>query len=158
MACFKDGLEAAAAVIEEQDSGLFGAQWIKELAAAVRAIPVPADDGSGVMPTIDASFDDFKEVYRTLNAGGNGQRNHWGPAKRKFEQLVRVRKHDPQAIVTGTQNYAASRPDPQYVRAPEVFLNKEMFMTDYSEAIRAADRGSVPGSTAFDVVESLRAR
>lgn len=149
---FQDGLEAAALAIEATDGGLFGKELLAELAARVRAL-APGE----VVGGLDAAFEDFKAAYKPLNAGGHGQRNHWGPAKKKFLQLVKVRKHDPGAIVSGTRNYAATRPDPNFVRAPEVFLNKEMFMTDYSAAIRAAERGRVQhgSESPFDVVRSL---
>lgn len=150
---FRDGIEAAAKVIEAFDPGLLGKETLAELAAAVRAVPL----GGEVVGDLDAAFEEFKAIYKPLNAGGQGQRNHWAPAKRKFIQLVRIKRHNPAAIVSGTRAYADTRPDARYVPAPAVFLNKEMFTTDYSRAIQAAERGRVDrtGQSLFDVGREL---
>jgi hypothetical protein len=129
---FQEGLEAAAALIETQD-GLF--TDLRDLARRVRAIEAPALPG---MPTkieaMDEAFTRFQAAY--VRAGGfrNPTKGRWPAARKKFEEVVRRRKHDVEAIISGTAAYAQTRPDPQYVPAPERFLHQEQFLRDWARA------------------------
>lgn len=147
---FQDGIEAAARLMEAE-GGLFG----RDLAAKIRALQcgdaVPVTD-------LEEAFRQFKRAY--LSAGGfrnpktEGAKG-WDAAEAKFKQLVTKKKHSATAIVMGTQAFAASRPQPQYVRAPDVFLNKEEFCFDYS---RAQPNGTKNGvRTLFDTARDLSA-
>lgn len=109
------------------------------------------------------AFEQFKLAF--ISAGGT--RNPLTPAKgwRKTEQVFRrvvtKDKHDPQAVVTGTQAFAAYMrklvaADPlkvEYIPGPIPFLNGEQFMQDWN---RACAKPAAP--TMFDVAQSLTDR
>lgn len=149
MADFREGLESAAALIETQDPGLFGGSFLKELAAKVRSIQPPASDGALVVVTdLDAAFRRFAIIYAGIGGHRNPQSPQargWSAAKVKFMTLIKKQKHDPEAIISGTMAYAMSNPDKQFVPAPEVFLNKERFLNDWSRAT-----GTKPAPTLYD--------
>lgn len=147
---FQDGIDAAARLMEAE-GGLFG----KDLAAKIRALQC-----SDAVPVTDMeeAFARFKRAYMSVGGFRNPKsetaKAGWLPAEIKFKELIKKRKHDAMAIVTGTMAYAATRPDPQYVWAPEVFLNKEWFARDWS---RQQPNGTKTSArTLFDTERDLR--
>lgn len=147
---FQDGIEAAARLMEGE-GGLFG----KDLAAKIRALrcgdAVPVTD-------LEEAFRQFQRIY--IGIGGfrnpkDASAKGWTAAKAKFFQLVRTRKHDAMAIITGTMAFAATRPDPQFVWAPEVFLNQEQFCKNWARQVPKGTKTSV--RTLFDTARDLSA-
>ncbi len=114
---------------------------------------------------ITEAFEQFKLAF--ISAGGtrnpkSASAKGWRPAEVVFTRLVRKDKHDPQAIITGTQAYAAymrrviaaDSSKVNYVPAPKPFLNGEQFMQDWDRA-----KGpQPPAPSMFDVAESLTTR
>lgn len=134
---FRDGIEAAARLVEIHDNCLAG---------MVREIQEPAEP----LDAIEDGFQQFKALWP------KGPRNHWSPAKKAFRAAVKTRKHAISAILTGTQAYAATRPEFQYIPAPAVFLNQDRFLTDYRPAPRQLVTGNKVGATSlFDVERQL---
>lgn len=133
MATFREGLEAAAKLIEGMAQGCLDQRVLADRIRAIQEPPaVPA-----VVTDLEAAFRRFKLAY--VQAGGfrnpkSIDAKGWGPAEKKFVSLVRRRKHDSEAIITGTLAYAATRPEANFVPAPEVFLNGEQFMRDWARA------------------------
>lgn len=150
MATFRDGIEAAARLIESE----FGDQYeIETRARSIRAIQEPSE----MMSAIEEAFERFKAVY--LGIGGfrnpsSASSKGWGASQKAFERLVKKQKHHPDAIISGTAAYAATRPDIQFVKAPEAFLHAEWFTKDWSRARNAIPAtGNKSGATSlFDLV------
>lgn len=154
MSDFKAGLEAAAKFVElmqaEHQRVPHLADLIRSLSEEFGTSPVEAalfgqtllrtgGDGSiehiplqsVLMPmtAADEAFAQFRAAYKPL-----GFRNNWVAARKKFDLLVKKEKVDPAAIVAGTIAYAETRPERQYVPAPEVFLNKRQFEYDWANS------------------------
>lgn len=121
---FREGLEAAALTIEQEDCGLVGGAFLKALAEKVRSLT----EGSAlVVSDHEVAWLDFRDIYKSLG----GTRNNWKAGHAKFMSKIKKDKHHPSAIISGTLAYRATHPEPQYVPAVEVFLNKEKFMTEW---------------------------
>jgi hypothetical protein len=136
---FRDGLEAAARLVEQEDPGLLGGECLRAMAHRIRELR----DGEVMSADqIMAAFGEFKAVYP------DGPRNHWKPALESFRKCLKA-GHEPATIVAGTAAYAATRPAPQYVPAPSVFLNQERFLSTYGPP-------RPPNGSLFDVERELR--
>lgn len=128
MATFRDGIEAAAAVADA------GGQ--PDLAARIRSIAEPTGQEVALAAAgSDDPFERWKAIY--IRAGGfrNPKKltgKGWDRARAKFKALLKGRKHDVEAILTGTEAYVRSGPKPEFVPAPEGFLNREQFLYDWS--------------------------
>lgn len=147
-ATFTDGTEAAAREIEQSDAGLFGKPLLKELAAKVRALQPP--DSGGAIATISTGIDAVWETFKDVYTEAHGMRNHWAAGRKAFDTAIKKRRHDPQAIITGTMAFVASRPDPNFVPMPATFLNQDRFLTNYGPPNGGG------GGNLFDVAASLR--
>lgn len=151
---FRDGIEAAAQLVEDEDCTFVGRAWLRDIAAKLRALTPPSTE-LVVIDSLEAKFIEFQHAF--LSAGGYRQPRSieakgWGAARKVFLRLVKKQKHDPDAIVTGTLAFAGTKPEPQYVPAPEVFLNREGFTKNWDQARAVAPKGNQNGATSlFDI-------
>jgi hypothetical protein len=172
---FKDGIEAAVHAVEELDciyinndrhpfGGIPADEFssvhraaLQEAVATIRALL----GYSIVVSPLTEAFEHFKLAF--ISAGGtrnpkSASAKGWRPAEVVFTRLVRKDKHDSQAIVTGTQAYAAymrrviaaDLAKVNYVPAPKPFLNGEQFMQDWGRA-----KCEAPAASMFDVAHAL---
>lgn len=147
MSDFKAGLEAAAQFVElmqaehqrvpnlaamirslAQDAGSVGTS-VAVIGAGGEVTRVPVESMLVPASAADEAFAQFRAAYKPL-----GFRNNWVAARKKFDILVKKEKIDPAVIVAGAIAYAQTRPEKQFVPAPEVFLNKRQFAYDWANS------------------------
>ncbi len=87
----------------------------------------PSPKSSGLAPVDDWPDDFFEQFWKKYPPGRKTSKKE---AKLKLERIRKKGDHEGhpvkfEQIMTGLDRYIASRPDPQFTKAPEVWLNKE---------------------------------
>ena len=165
---FKDGIEAAARLVKDQvdeHSSEFHRSVFGSLARAILKLEPPQSTAVAIDP-IAESFEQFKRAF--ISAGGTRNpttpQRGWKKTEEAFRRQITKNRHDPQAIVTGTQAFAAYcrkriAADPsssEWIPGPVPFLNGEKFMHPWDRAAPSQARGNQRGAVSmFDVEEQL---
>lgn len=104
----------------------------------------PKDKNSGLAPVDDWPVDFFEQFWKKYPPGRKTSKKE---AKLKLEKIRKKGDHEGHPvtfgqIMTGLDRYIASKPDPQFTKAPEVWLNKECWA---GEAPPTPGPGKGPG-------------